>query len=210
MTLKLVYAALKGDFQQAFNAKYEPVAIAATNAINVIRADFEREARQNIAQAGFSRRWQRGYRVRKLPKGRKPAIDVAALGRHSIFYANIFERGGVIHGKPLLWLPLPTTPKKIGREKISPRVYAARIGPLQYVSRPGKAPLLLAKKGGRGKTTLASLRRGAAGGASVSVPLFVGLKQVTIPSKFDISSVAERVAATLSEIYAREFAAVNR
>lgn len=208
MSFRLVVSAIDGRFAKAMAEINDPIAKAATDTILEVRKTFEMEARANIAAAGFSRRWQTGYRVLKFPKNRKPAVDVAAFGYHKIGYANVFERGAKISGKPLLWLPLPSAPKKIGREKVTPRLYAARVGPLQYVSRPGKAPLLLGKKGGRGKkTTLASLRKGAAGGPSTSIPLFIGLKTVSIGRKFDISAVAERLLARIPEIYAKNLKA---
>lgn len=211
MSVRISYSYPKGKFEKNLREMNLPVAKAATDAILEVRQTFETAARANIAAAGFSRRWQTGYRVLKFPRGAKPAIDVAAFGYHKIGYANVFERGAKVSGKPLLWLPLPGAPKKIGREKVTPKLYAQKVGPLQYVSRPGKAPLLLGKKSGRGKKlSLKSLRRGASGAGKTSmVPLFVGLKAVSIGSKFDISAVAERVAARLPEIYHRHFQAGN-
>ncbi|WP_353842903.1 DUF6441 family protein, partial [Mesorhizobium sp.] len=61
----------------------------------------------------------------------------AALIFHNIRYAGIFEEGGTISGKPRLWLPLKDTPKRAGRQKMTPALYIKTIGPLVSIERPG-------------------------------------------------------------------------
>ena len=87
--------------------------------------------------------------------GSEVSINAAAHVYHRIPYAWVHEEGATIHGQPLLWLPLSHAPDKIGRFRMTPRRYP---GPLQFVRRAGKPPLLVAKLGlsrGRAKKGMA-------------------------------------------------------
>jgi hypothetical protein len=113
--------------------------------------------------------------------------------RHRLPYIAVFENGATIRGKPFLWLPLPGVPKKIGGKRTNPRLFARSIGPLNYVARAGKSPLLVGPaKGVRGpRVGLASLRRGAAEGG-VRVPIFVGVRQVKLRKRIHVNAIVKR------------------
>jgi hypothetical protein len=68
----------------------------------------------------------------------------------------VFQEGRVIHGKPLLWIPLSFS-DAVG-------IRARDYGPLFRVDRSGKSPLLLSPKDGE--------------------PKYSGHEQITIPKKF--------------------------
>lgn len=141
--LKLTFAAATGKFEKAFKEMSLPMATAATGAVREAAEDIKVEGRQDIAAAGFSGRWQNALRVEDYPKGKTVSMGAAALIHHKIPYAEVFESGAMIRGKPLLWLPLSSTKKMLGREKMTPKLYEAKIGPLTFVKRSnGKAPLL--------------------------------------------------------------------
>ena len=72
------------------------------------------KGRADIAAAGFSRRWQNAFRVDVFPRGRKVSVDAAAWVFHKIPYAEVFEEGATIRGRPYLWIALPGTPTRIG------------------------------------------------------------------------------------------------
>lgn len=179
---------------------------ASMEAIGEI-ADFMKKAgRQNIADAGFSKRWQNTWRVSVYPTGGVISLSPAAYGRHKIPYAMIFETGGTIAGSPLLWLPLPNVPLKYGNRRLTPKEFIQSIGPLHVVIRPGHPPLLAADMiGVRAGTaiTIRKLRAGArAGGKGViRVPLFYGISKVSIAQKFNIKGVIEQAGKMVGLAY---------
>ncbi len=199
-------------FLRAFMAAEEPIARAATAAVGEAGERIKVAARADIAAAGFSRKWQNALRVDRYPRGHEVSVNAAAHVYHRIPYAWVHEEGATIHGQPLLWLPLSNAPDKIGRFRMTPRRYP---GPLQFVRRAGKPPLLVAKLGisrgraekGVGKITLAAARKGVAGGGKNrvvrSVPMFVGISTVRLRKRFGILAIVRREAARLAGLYAK-------
>src|SRR4051812_37062518 len=108
--LKLVYAAVKGELEDAIEAKYRPIARAATLAIKSAAELVKTEGRADIARA-LSQRFANAWRVNVYPK-KGTSADAAVYAFHRIPYAALFEEGGTVHGRPTLWLPLPSAPKK--------------------------------------------------------------------------------------------------
>ncbi|NEI52719.1 hypothetical protein GR217_34435 [Rhizobium leguminosarum] len=217
--MKIVYAALKGEFEAALKAKYQPLAEAGSAAMIETANTIKTEARRDIASAGFSKRWQNALRVDVYPK-RGVSLNAAALVYHKIPYADVFETGATIRGKPRLWLPLKTTPKRIGRNTMTAERYMKEIGPLRMIKRPGKKPLLAGemtatkaqiRSGLFGKVTLSRLRKGSgkvetkATGRTM-VPLFVGVDSVKIRDRLSIREITKRAADRLGEIYLSEVA----
>ena len=201
----------EGAFIKSFMATAEPIARAATAAIVEAAGEIKADARAQIASAGFSRKWQNALRVDQYPKGGETSINAAAHIWHRIHYAGVFEEGASILGSPFLWLPLSHAPQKIGRFRMTPRRYP---GPLQFVRRPGKPPLLVAQLGlsrakarNPGKVSLAAAKKGTAGGGRNrvirSIPMFVGISAVTIRKRFRITQIISRAAGRLGEIYFR-------
>lgn len=200
------YERKEGEFALAMAAIKDPIAFAGTAAITEAGAIVKREGRQDIAAAGFSKRWQNALRVNVYPR-RRLSMNAAALIFHAIQYAGIFEEGGTITGKPRLWLPLKDTPKRAGRQKMTPALYIRTIGPLFSIERSGKPPLLAGKiatnrRGSKtGKVSLSALKRGGSGSPSTLVPLFIGIDRVNIRDRFSIREISERAAARLAELY---------
>ncbi|MDK1386378.1 DUF6441 family protein [Sinorhizobium sp. 8-89] len=210
MTMKLLYRAAKGEFEQAMREKYRPLAEAGQETIVEIANDIKVGARQDIAAADFSKRWQNALRVDVYPK-HKVSLNAAAMIWHKIPYADIFESGGTIRGKPQLWLPLTSTPKKIGRYRMTAERFSTEIGPLRLVKHAGRKPLLFAKMAVTekqaaaadvGKVTVAKLRKGAAGSGVIrAVPLFVGVNSVKLRDRFSINEVVDRAVDRMGEIF---------
>ncbi|KEC73144.1 hypothetical protein RLPCCGM1_c1260 [Rhizobium leguminosarum bv. phaseoli CCGM1] len=213
MTLKLLYRAVKGEFEQALREKYQPLAEAGQETIQEIADQIKTAARQDIASAGFSKRWQNALRADVYPKG-KVSLNAAALIYHKIPYADVFESGATISGKPLLWLPLKSTPKKVGRNRMTPDRFMQAIGPLQLVRRAGGKPLLFGKmsvsknqaaSGDHGNVTLAKLRKGAAKtGIIRAVPLFVGVDSVRLRDRFSINEIVDRAVDRIGEVFVQK------
>lgn len=157
----------------------DQLARAVTQMMNRAGDQLKDEARASIAAGGFGKQWQNAFRVNVYPLG-KDSMSAAIYGWHNIHFSEIFETGGTVRGKPLLWLPLPTVPKR-GKRPPPP----SRIGvKLQSVNVPGKPPMLVGKLKGKERA-----------------PLYVGVPSVSISKKFDIRGVAERVSNSLPSIF---------
>lgn len=216
--LRLVLSAVAGSYQKAFKAIETPIAKAATATIDDAKAQVLSEGRANIAGAGFGSKWQNALRGTRYPRT-GTSIEAAAWIFHRIPYAAVFETGARIPGSPLLWLPLPGVPQKIGGRRMSPRNYIALVGPLHTIRVAGKNPLLAAYMRGKAgsKVTLGKLRAGAAlqrlgvrasrsdlGRAGlVSVPLFVGIPSVQLHKRFDLTGVFNHAVSQLGANYLR-------
>ncbi|TIX27301.1 DUF6441 family protein [Mesorhizobium sp.] len=202
------YQRKDGEFARAMVGIADPIAFAGTAAISEAGDIVKRDGRQDIAAAGFSRKWQNALRVNVYPR-RRNSMNAAALIYHNIRYAGVFEEGATITGHPRLWLPLKDTPKRAGRQKMTPALYIRTIGPLVSIERPGKPPLLAGKianrrgkmAAGKVKVTTSALKRGGAGAPSTLVPLFIGIDRVNIRDRFSIRQITERAAARLGALY---------
>ncbi|RWE11570.1 MAG: hypothetical protein EOS61_15685 [Mesorhizobium sp.] len=207
MAARFRYSYGKGDFAKAITSIADPIAAAGTGAMKDLADIAKRDGRQNMAAAGFSKRFQNAFRSIVYPRGRN-SINAAAVLYSKIRYSNVFETGANVSGKPKLWLPLPNAPKRAGRFKMSPALFVKTIGPLVSIDRPGKPPLLAGRiatnrrgQATKGKVTLSALKRGGAGAASTLVPLFIGIDRVSIRDKLQIREITERDAGRLGELY---------
>lgn len=214
MAVKLKYTGPpRGKYHKDVRDFEQPIARALTKTFRAGAKEIEREGRQRIGAGGLSRRFQTGFRVFAFPR-RQFSMKPEIKGTHRIGYINIFETGGTIRGKPLLWIPLPTAPAKIGGKRITPRLYISQVGPLISIQRPGKPPLLAgralrAPAAGRpaSLTTLKTGARRAAAGRGrrpVAVPLFVGVRQTRIPKRLNVSPVYDKARKELPDRYLRQ------
>lgn len=226
--MKLDYKADARDWQNAARAIRGTVFGAARAAFQDLAQQVQTAGRAEIARAGFSRRWQTGFRTFVFPRRPDFTTDLTMRGRHRIGYANVFERGSRIRGKPLLWVPLPTAPPKINGRRTTARALIEAVGRLHSINRPGRPPLLAgyAMRWTRGqRVSLAQLRTGQRntrrrqarsafggrpGARPVSVPLFVGLPAAQIRDRLDVSRIYDRGRQNLPGLYARRLAKLNR
>lgn len=226
--MKLSYDAGKEQWKAAALAIRGTIAGATRAAFQDLAQQVQKGGRAEIARAGFSARWQRGFRTYVFPRRPDGSLNLTMRGRHRIGYANVFERGARIRGKPLLWIPLPSAPAKINGKTTTAREFVRTVGPLHSINRPGKAPLLAgyAMRASRGRRlSIAQLRTGQRntrrrqaraafggrlGARPVSVPLFVGIPAARIRDRFDVSRVYDRARADLPKLYARRVAELNR
>jgi hypothetical protein len=212
MALRLIYSALRGEFAAELRKIEQPIAKAATAAVREAAEIAKAEGRASIAGAGFGRRWQNALRSKVYPPNRD-SMRPAALIYHKVPYAVVFEEGAVIHGKPLLWLPLPNAPMGAGGRRIPAARFRQQVGwPLYTIRRPGKPPLLGAHvrmTGTRaGKAvSLRLLRRGRNPGGKGTVrllPLYVGVEVASIGKRFAILDAIRRAAARLPQLYLKQ------
>lgn len=219
--LRLSFDILTGAFAEQAKLFRGDIARAATGAMDDVVNIVKPDARAEIANAGFSRRWQNALRVVRYPKAKKAiAFDPAVFVYHKIDYAGVFADGATIKGTPWLWLPLSTTPKSIGGRHVTPQVLMTALGgtsKLVPIEVPGKPPMLGAvlrvsrtsAPGSPKKVSLAAIKQGNREGTGVleTIPLFVGIRQVTIPKKLDIAGICQRARDRIPALYARRIAA---
>lgn len=215
------FTARKGQFEKAFLSKERVVSRAATLGMREVAERVKRTGRAAIARAGFSPRWQGAFRVDVYPKHGE-SINAAAFVHHNIPYAGVFEEGATISGHPYLWIPLPNAPKRIGRQKITPKLYSQNVGKLIYIHRANGRPLLAGRVNSRfagNKPSIAALRRGerdarraaatSAFGGNASrlktdiVPIFVGIPSVKIRGRFGLQAIFDQARASLAAAYFR-------
>ena len=164
-----------------FERSSQRLELAGRNAIRAAAQDVADEilrfGRADIKSAGkFGSRWTEGLRA---------GIDVTEGGgnirinvTNTVPYWGVFEHGAVIHGKPLLWIPLSFA-------GIPPGTNARDFGPLFRVDRKnGGAPLLLS--------------------VADRQPKYFGKESVTIPKKFHISEIAARAQRRVPEYWRDE------
>jgi hypothetical protein len=215
------FQAKRGQFTKAFMDKERVVSRAATLGMREVAEKVKSTGRSAIARAGFSPRWQAAFRVDLFPK-RGESINAAAFVHHNIPYAGVFEKGATISGHPYLWIPLPNAPKRIGGQKITPKLYSQRVGKLIFIRRSGGHPLLAGRVNSRfasNRPTIAALRRGerdarrasatSAFGGNASrlktdiIPLFVGMPSVHIRGRFGLQAIFDQARASLAAAYFR-------
>jgi len=217
MTFSVAYKFATGRFSEAMAEIYSPIAKAGTMAMREAVDGAKNAARENIAAAGFSKKWQNAMRGVTFPQ-RKSAYSAEAVGSlwHKITYASIFEEGGRIAGRPLLWVPLSSTPKKVGRYGMTPKRFQERFGRLFSVN-SGRKPLLMApvrvtaanaRRGPPYRVTANALRRGAAGeGIIRAAPVFVGVRSVDMKKKINVYGALDAAADRLPALYLKHLEA---
>ncbi len=136
------------------------------------------KGRADIRKAGkFGSRWTDGLHADVTEGGGNIRISVT----EDVPYWRVFQDGAVIHGKPMLWIPLSFASDAQG---IRARDYP---GQLFRVNRKGgKAPLLLTP----GKP---------------AQPKYFGKESVTIPKKFHLIEIARAAARNVKDFYKNRF-----
>jgi hypothetical protein len=211
MAVRLRYLPFTERLVKSFLGVEQPIARAATAAIAEAGDTVKGRVRADIAAAGFSRNWQNAFRAQQYPKGGKISMGPAVHFFHKIPYADVFESGATIRGKPKLWLPLPSVPRgNRGNKPLTPKQYVQRVGPLVGGKSKSGTPLLFGRASRR--TVLRAgerstrVRKGAFGKVfSENVPLYVGIDSVTIGKKFHIRSIVQSVGSRIGALYLKHF-----
>lgn len=185
MTITIKYengAQLGAKFRERIKRYDEKRIRAIQSAARRAAEEIEVEGRADIAAGGDfkSSRWQDGLHAKVSFESR---ADLNIRVTHDVKYWVVFEEGRVIHGKPLLWIPLDFAGDAQG---VMARDYP---GQLFRVDRPGKAPLLLAG-GGKGHD---------------AEPKYFGKESVRIPKKFHLREIARQVSRRLNQFYREAF-----
>jgi hypothetical protein len=144
---------------------------AVRDTMKKVSTEILQRGRDDISSAGkFGARWTSGLQVAEDFGPDESKITVF----HTVPYWRIFEVGGSIHGKPLLWIPLSGT----DAEGQLARNYSG--GLFRIKSRSG-LPLLMSK--------------------SDRQPKFFGKESVFIPKKFHLVEIAKEVAEKMRDYF---------
>lgn len=213
---EIVIAQATGTFDEYMERKHGAVARAATAAMDDTRDNLLKDGRASIASAGFPTGMQKALRGVRYPRGSKQSIDAAAFIWHRSNYAGVFETGATIQGRPMLWLPLSTTMPKLGKQKVSPGLMSRKGIDLVSLRSKKGTPLLGAPVPVRtsrqklsyntGKVSWSMLKSGRTGkGPFRTVPLFHGVRSVTVSKQFDITGAAEKAQRALPTLFFQHF-----
>lgn len=139
-------------------------------------------ARRDISQAGhFGSRWVTGFVGKVTEGGGTVKVTFSMPNDPPMRYWRVFEFGAVIHGKPLLWIPLSFAKDANG---VNARDYP---GKLFRVNRKVGAPLLL--------------------GGNPATPKYFGKESVTIPKKFHLRDIIRDGSKQLKLFYSKHMKA---
>lgn len=137
--------------------------------------EIEDLGRSDIQGAGnFGSRWTEGFKAKVTAGGGRTLIRVTM----GVPYWSVFQTGKVIHGKPLLWIPLSFADDAKG---VSARDYPGKL--FRVDRKSGGAPLLMTNSGGQAQAK------------------YFGKESVTIPKKFHLIEIVRAVARTLKKKY---------
>lgn len=205
--MKLTVKAAAGQAADDATRLAQQMATALTGAMRDVGKLAVAKGKQSIASSGLGARWVRSLRAINRPKS-GTSLNPSVFIHSTINYSDIFEHGGVINGKPFLWLPLPNVPKAGGRP-LTPRQYVRQFGKLRTIKRDGKPPML----GGEvrvnvrpGKRVSRRALKGTISrrNTSVVVPLYVAVPSVTLTKKFDVQGAAEDAFEKFNDFYQQQ------
>lgn len=166
-------------FKQNLAGLQERFERALTAAANMAASMIETQGKADIAASGdFGQEWTGGLSVKV--EGALKGMRISMT--HSDPRAGIFEKGGVIKGKPLLWIPLSNT----DAQGIRARDY----GGLYSVNNKNtgqKHPLLFSIKDKQ--------------------PKYFGIEQVTMPKKWHLAEIQKSVMGNFRQIFDTQFKA---
>jgi hypothetical protein len=132
----------------------------------------------DMANAGnFGPRWTEGLNVEITEGGG----NIRMAFNHNVDYFSVFQYGAVIHGKPLLWIPLSFAEDAKG---VLARNFPGGLFRVDR-SKKGKAPLLLSY--------------------ATREPKYFGKESVTIPKKFHVIEIIREVASSMRDIFIKNF-----
>jgi len=147
---------------------------AITSTAYKIASEVQQRGRVDIAQAGrFGPNWIFGLRAFKRRKEAGTRRTIVTV-KHNIPFAELFEEGGVVKGKPLLWIPISTEKDAVG---VRARRYNLRL--FRIKSKKG-TPLLITPKG---------------------KPKYFGVRAVNEPKLFHIRQIADDEAKRAGEYF---------
>lgn len=155
------------------------IAVAISRGARDAGADMQRRGREDIARSGnFGTRWTHGFFAHVEPK-HGALLNAKINLTHRLWFAFIHEFGGIVRGRPMLWIPLSFAADAKG---IYARDYARQYGGLFRVDR---------KSGGR--PLLLSIRD--------KQPKYFGIEQVFIPKRWNLRGISRDIMSVFGQYY---------
>lgn len=167
-------------FRRGARRQADRVGRSVTSAAHEAARDIRKLGTEDIKAGGrFGPRWTRGLRTIVQPPRGSFSADANIKITHDLLTVGfrLFEYGGIVRGKPMLWIPLSFA---TDAQRVRARDYPQ---PLFRVDRLGRAPLLVSRDG----------------------PKYFGKEQVRIPRKFHIRDIGVRVARGFQKLYNKYF-----
>jgi hypothetical protein len=186
-------------------------AISVTAEIRAAGKKAADAANAQIHGAGFaSRKWE--MKAKYFPTS-GDSLEPSVWLHSTSNFEEVFELGAhITRAQGNLWLPFPSVPNWPGdsTRQMSPKKYIETIGPLVFMRRKGKPPMLGAPVTGSLRpqpfgrfVTKARLKKGRTGQGPVTIiPLFIGVPAVTIEKKFDVEGAVEKAAEEFPDVLA--------
>lgn len=167
------------EYRRAIDDTITAVARASSFATRDTARVIRQRGQENIAKSGqFGARWIEGLSVVAEPSSGFQIENSITIG-HDQKGALLFEFGGNVQGKPLLWIPLSFSDAKGKRAASYP-------GGLFRVDRKSGKPLLLS--------------------ISDRKPKFVGVSSVKVPRKWQLRDIAaDAMANDFPKFYSERF-----
>ena len=208
MTLK--YTFTPGELLASFVDGGRPMEDALSRTMLTLSSDIKAEGRAAIIGAGLGKRFSQTLTTKVFPPDGK-SLKAALIVYSRASYSQIFEEGGEIRPRSAqyLWIPFSNMPKKLGRGQFNFRRFKDRYGlsGLRYIHQPGKPPMygIKVKRKRPGISTnrigLSKLAVGSEQGGNVFVPVFFGVKSVSIPKKLNIGQIVDKNLNRFAALY---------
>lgn len=168
LAVQLSFRINAAQFQGNLDEVGADISAALSASANMIASMMKTEVTADIQSAGkFGSEYT--DRLSVTVDGLKITTKIDAPG------AALFEHGGTIHGKPLLWLPISGT----DAEGIQAKDYGDKLFSVNRLT--GGVPLLFSIKD--------------------RAPKYFGISSVNIPKKFHIAEIEARVMTQLPQIF---------
>jgi hypothetical protein len=166
------------DLLKTLQEKQELVATTAIAALRETAAAAVQEGRRDIAAAGpgFQKAgWLSGLQYRTKGATGRPTLRATATIFHKYGFAGVFEYGPTtIQGKPMLWIPTRHGAPPASKSEKELTSATVRGVPMLFDSRDPDRH---------------------------RKPLYIGVKEVTIPDKFHITEIVKEHVAQFKSIF---------
>lgn len=168
-------------FRRAWENQAKSIKDAVRGAARDAADEIVRKGRADIEGAGRFSKWAQGLNATVTEGGGNIRVSVSIDKKQAPWFW-VFQNGMVIHGKPLLWIPLSFAQDAQG---VMARDFGG--GLFRVDRKSGGAPLLLSIKDKQ--------------------PKYFGKEYVTEPKKFHVVEIARDAARRLRDFYAARRAA---
>lgn len=210
-----------GDLQKDIDRDILKFETAAMNAANAVAVGAKLDWRNQVTSAGMSKSFSNSVRSKVYPSKKKSFEPAGFVYAEAPKIMRAFDRGEKIDARNRKYLAIPTkfAPKKgrgaksgSFRKRMTPKIFESlNLGKLEFVpERNGHNAMLVVRGLRKSFSQKTKEFRGykKAGarfkGKAEKVPMFILVKSVLMPDKFDIPSVGQKWAAKYPEIFDSE------